>query len=132
MPKRRKTRKSKVIRRDAMQPSSLTVRLSRVPVKVARFDRTLVEDRRRYHPLKKFQAARTFSGRAAAGFKVSGRDSRKNHVVPAGLRFAVPERVLICNRRKERREVIFATGKVGRGRRKQPRRTPFSEISCKR
>lgn len=48
-----------------------------------------------------------------------------------GVKFAVPERVAMCVRRKRRAEVLHAlkrTGKGSGGGRK--RRTPYSSISC--
>lgn len=44
--------------------------------------------------------------------------------------FKVPDRVLICVRRRRRREVIHALGVAG-GRVRRPRLNRFSSISCK-
>lgn len=43
--------------------------------------------------------------------------------------FAAPKRVLVCVRRKIRKEVILATGKGG-GSHRKPRRTEFSNVRC--
>lgn len=43
--------------------------------------------------------------------------------------FKVPHSVVICARRKARREVLFAQGKGG-GRHRRPRRTTSSSVSC--
>lgn len=49
----------------------------------------------------------------------------------APLRFAIPQKVALCIRRKRRKEVIFATNKAGAGvKRKNPRRNFWSEIKC--
>ena len=45
------------------------------------------------------------------------------------LGFSVPQQVLVCVRRKQRRQVIFAKGKNGRGNRK-PRWNATSHIWC--
>ena len=47
----------------------------------------------------------------------------------ARLQFSDPRRVIVCLRRKERREVIHALGKSGGGNRPRTRK-PTSEISC--
>lgn len=57
-----------------------------------------------------------------------------NQVVPDGrrseyLRFAVPSQVLICVRRKQRRQVLFALGKGGSGHR-NPKWKAESRIRC--
>lgn len=50
----------------------------------------------------------------------------------AGLRFAIPEQVGICHRRKSRREVLFALRRTGRGAgAKRRTRTRYSNISCR-
>lgn len=45
--------------------------------------------------------------------------------------FAAPRRVLICVRRKQRKEVLFAKNKAGRRGQRRPKFNRFSEISCK-
>lgn len=47
------------------------------------------------------------------------------------LGFALPERVMRCVQRKERREVLFAKRKTGKGARSPKRRNYWSAISCK-
>lgn len=48
-----------------------------------------------------------------------------------GIQFADPTRVLVCVRRKVRKEVMFALGVGGSGgAKKRPRRTSASSISC--
>lgn len=50
------------------------------------------------------------------------------------LRFASPHRVVICNRRRERREVLFSKKKAGKGKRITGQRyhTLNSDIVCRR
>lgn len=53
--------------------------------------------------------------------------------IPAGLRFERARGVVVCVRRKERREVLFARGVGGsRMRKRNPRRTVHSFVSCRR
>lgn len=49
--------------------------------------------------------------------------------LPARVAFSDPRKVIICHRRKSRREVLFAFGKGGGGK-KKPRRSPWSDVSC--
>lgn len=50
----------------------------------------------------------------------------------ARYEFKVPGRTAVCVRRSMRREVLFATGRSGGGKRRRPRRTEASSISCRR
>lgn len=96
---------------------------------------TLIEDRRRFHPL----------GKAAPAAVISRRDQRRivekvkdvsRYAGPlampvARLGFAVPSKVAVCVRRKQRREAIFAFGRAGKGAAaKRRRRSEFTNISC--
>lgn len=80
-------------------------------------------DRRRYHPDAPYQPA-----------PATRTDARR--LVVAGpayqaLRFADPSRVLVCARRRTRAQVLHALGVAGqRGRKRRPRRTLHSAISC--
>lgn len=47
------------------------------------------------------------------------------------MAFEQPRQVLVCVRRKTRREVILAKGKGG-GKHRSPRRGPWSSIHCRR
>lgn len=49
---------------------------------------------------------------------------------PAGVSFAVPREVAVCVRRKQRREVLFAKRRTGKGARARRRRNAWSDISC--
>lgn len=96
-----------------------------------------VEDRRRHHPLAEYAPPKIWSGSPAkishknkfsrphkmAGFAVPG--------VPKKLAFKAPQQTLLCVRRAQRKEVLFALMKTGKGaRRKNRRRNKFSEVSC--
>lgn len=104
---------------------SLTLRLPR-PVVLR--PRQLVEDRRHYHPLGPARSPRVFSGHPVKPHVV--RPSR-GRSVPAKVRFAEPRKTLVCVRRKERREVLFARGRTGKGSGfGRKRRNKQSEITC--
>lgn len=45
-------------------------------------------------------------------------------------RIAVPQRVALCVRRKERRETLFALGRTGSGARSRKHRNIFSDVRC--
>jgi len=79
-----------------------------------------VDDRRRFHPLGDLRppGALRKSARKLVGFK----DFR--------LRFAVPELVVPCIKRKIRREVIFAKKLRKKGSGGSRRRNIWSEIKC--
>lgn len=50
--------------------------------------------------------------------------------VPVGLRFRAPLEVLVCIRRKQRREIMFAMRLRKKGAGSGRRRNRFSEVSC--
>lgn len=99
-----------------------------------------LEDRREFSP-ELARPARAFR-RAAAKLEVgNARKSRGDNqkssfgrvTVPQVVRFSDPNRVAVCIRRHQRREVLHALKHVGAGRGvKRPRWSEFSEISCKR
>ncbi len=97
------------------------------PVKLFAAPLRLYEDRRVFHPRGRQRAA--FSEpRLAARVVVSPVRSRR---LPAALSFTDPRRVVVCVRRRIRRQVLFANGTGGaRGRKRQPRRNEFSSIRC--
>lgn len=97
------------------------------------------EDRRHWSPSRFPIAARAFLqhasnfkaarvGRAARGKALT--EKAKMSLVPAAVRFDDPRFVYVCERRKRRREVIFATGKGGKRGQRRPWRNEFSEIRC--
>lgn len=101
---------------------------------------SLLEDRRTYHPEGPARPARGFRINrhrliiAAPEPSIPGRPADLHHVeVPIGIGFEKPRQVAICIRRHQRREVLHALGKTGRGSRfhRKPRRSFYSEVSCK-
>lgn len=88
-----------------------------------------IEDRREWHPLGPRRSARSFN--AAHHQLVVKQPRKQSHKVPKGIRFHAPRKVLICVRRKVRREVMFALNKRGKGSaRRNRRRNWYSAISC--
>lgn len=109
------------------------LRLPRPIALLPRSGRTLqdIEDRRTYHP-GPVRNART--RRQWAHVLVVTRKP----VVPKGrpalssrVAFANPREVLVCVRRKRRKEVLHAKGVAGRKGIKRYRRNEYSEVSCR-
>lgn len=100
---------------------------------------SLLEDRRTYHPEGPARPARGFRINrhrliiAAPEPSAPGR-SVDLHLepVPIGIGFEKPRQVAICIRRHQRREVLHAMGKTGRGSRfhRKRRRSFYSEVHC--
>lgn len=76
------------------------------------FNRVVLDDLRYYHPEGKYRTEITQSGRIAE--KVV--DNKKRGWHRKKLRYKNPMRLEICRRRKERREILFKTKKIGRGK----------------
>lgn len=87
---------------------------------------SLLEDRRRFHPDGRF--SRPAAVPRSAARVVVRRATRFKF--PDVFRFRVPERVVMCVRRKERREVLFAKNRTRSGGAKA--RNYWSSVSCKR
>lgn len=105
-----------------------TVRLSSLPVAVSQRPRSFVYDARSYHPLGRFRPLAA-SPRSAARIVV--KNPRAPFRVPDVLGFAVPEHVKRCVQRKDRREVLFALRRTGKGARSKKHRNLWSSVSCK-
>jgi len=98
-----------------------------------------IEDRRTWHPEGPQRPARTLS-RARQRFTLVEPLKRNQKRTPAysgvnaTVAFAAPESVAVCVRRQQRKEVLHARKKTGRGkgRQKRPRRSWYSSISCRR
>lgn len=94
-----------------------------------------LEDNRTYHPSGRNRAPR-FAARLTARNRQPSRYQAKVGFRPrsqtkAVIAFADPDQVVLCVRRKERREVLFAKRRHGRGGRRPRRRTWKSQISCR-
>lgn len=99
-----------------------------------------VQDFRLYNPTPDFDVSRTVSGRRARVVLKDrhfvdrfGNQIRSQSQTKAIRAFHAPDRVVTCLRRKERREILFASGKGGKPTRSfRPRRLNHqSKISCK-
>lgn len=95
----------------------------------------VIEDRRTFHPLRDARPVLTFSRRDQRRIVEKSRSvaraSRDPNPFPAlRLGFAVPEKVAVCVRRKQRRESLFAFKRTGKGSRSRRRITPLSRQHC--
>lgn len=90
-----------------------------------------VEDRRTSHPDGPARAPRSTRS-THVNYAIASHPSRSSNPwdVPTGVAFEDPSRVLICVRRKQRKEVLHALGKAGKVGQRRPRRNHYSEIHC--
>lgn len=95
-------------------------------------DMSVVEDRRQYHPWGSWAAPRLSDGSPSAVAIADQPPKRKpgRLFLPFGLKFGDVKKTLVCVRRKQRREVLFAKGRGGGGH-KKPRRNEWSDVSCR-
>lgn len=103
--------------------------------------RSYLSDRRRWRPEPiGFRSALTIGGRRAihsvrpviASSRPQKAKSKLSPSFPMERRvFSVPKRVEVCVRRKERREVLFAKRRTGRGSRTPKRRNEWSDVKCR-
>lgn len=97
----------------------------------------LLSDRRQYHPDKGYAipfSKRKYQARVEERIKkvVTKTAKRKVRYDRSVFGFAVPKRVELCIRRKQRREVLFAMRRTGKGSHALVRRrNHYSEVSCK-
>lgn len=120
-------------RRDANSIASRAVDASFLEDLISAPSLRVFEDRRSFHPEGVFRQATGFSvgdGRLVDRSRVTrARTAAPNFSGHVG--FSVPDRVWICARRKERREVLMARGKGGGARsRKKARRNYYSNVRC--
>lgn len=132
----RRTRVTTPVQRDTRSIARRSL-LKRVYLPVSQ-----LEDRRVFHPERAARVPRTLEGRPVhvrvknpprpegigGGF---GERFAAAAAVPFGLSFADASRVVVCTRRKARREVLHANGVAGRRGLKPPRFNFWSKISCK-
>lgn len=118
-------------------PTASLVRLPRLAVSPVNL--ALFEDRRSFHPAGPYRPAFSLPRSAArvvgsTGITRSALNGAKARTLsPHTLTFQAPDRVVLCVRRKRRKEVLFAKGVGGsKKRQRKPRRNYWSSISCKR
>ena len=94
-----------------------------------------LDDRRRFVPFEYDRPLSVRKDQRKVVERVS-RARRAENKKPARQRhykfsFAVPEKVVVCVRRKRRREVLFAMRRTGKGSRKlHRRRDHYSDVRC--
>lgn len=85
-----------------------------------------IEDRRTFYPERATRPASSFS-RPRHRLEVSP----GYNILPFGVRFEEPRKVLVCVRRKQRREVLFAMKRTGKGGgKRRHKRGPYSDVRC--
>lgn len=109
------------------------------PVALPRLSRlspllSLYDDRRRFHPAPVAMRP-AFSFQKAASRIVPGRNPVRvakaySYKVPATLAWADPSKVMVCVRRKIRREVLSALGVAGATGLRKGKHGPLSGIAC--
>lgn len=106
---------------------SLTVPVAAPPIKPVTL--ALIEDRRTFHPARYLRGAQTLGGKFNA--EVVARPAKLTRSVPAHIGFRAPARVVLCVRRRQRKEVLFALRKTrkGAGARRR-RRNIWSGVRC--
>lgn len=96
---------------------------------------TEIEDRRTYHPEGESRPARSISKRAHRLELAKPVVSQWNELpgysgIYSPVAFTQPHNVLVCIRRKQRKEVLHALNKAGKAGQKTPRRSAYSDIQC--
>lgn len=92
----------------------------------------VMEDRRTFHPLCDLRPVASFVKSAARVVAKQRVNFPQPSQTKAILAFADPRRVLVCLRRKIRREVLHAKRVAGSGKpMRKPRRNSLSSISCR-
>lgn len=91
---------------------------------------TLYEDRRTWAPPIAVRSARSFDRPTRLNISRTSPARRLAKFPSAGVSFVAPKQVLVCVRRHQRREVLHALHKTGRGGQSQPRWTPWSRVHC--
>lgn len=134
----RKKSRNRSSERDALDIATRSV--PHVALRPSRpFTLSTFEDRRTYYPEPGLRPALTFKG---AEFSVGAaprthaaarRQSRAPNLLSTTLRFRNAPDVVICAKRKVRRQSLFALGKIraGAGRIRRPRRSSFTGVTCR-
>lgn len=89
-----------------------------------------IEDRRTYDP-SGHVSARSFTTPHHTLVPATTHHPYTNKkTIPSGVAFKHPEEVLVCVRRKQRKEVLHAFNKTGKSGQRRPRRSRFSDVHC--
>lgn len=120
-------------RRDAWRDFSIPVANLRLPrYTPARY---IINDYRTFHPERSYRPLLRTSGARAVVFRPvqranrSGRFSSRLHG-PQTLLVQAPRKVLVCVRRRQRKEVLHALRKSGKFGQRKPRYNSRSQIYC--
>lgn len=120
-------------RRDLNTLSSLRSLIARLhplpPMLVSRTPLRTIDDRRTFHPSPFTRPAVSAGRRADTKLVVPSQSLRDVQRLNHTVQFKEPRKVLICVRRKIRKEVIHAKG-VGGSRVRKPKRNQFSDVKC--
>lgn len=131
--------RSRSYRRDYHYPitrRSLPIRRAKKPLP----NLTHYEDRRLWHPENNNAPAKSFN-RSRHRLIVPKRNNRSvsapsyslHHLfeaLPVTIGFEAPKKVLVCVRRKVRKEILFALNKTGKRGQKRPRWNEYSHVQC--
>lgn len=130
MAKRTRSRTTQLPKRPRVLPTNAIPRMRSLPRLVAPL--STYEDRRTYHPISRaFRPAFSIPRASRIIKAVEPKAVRRfSAQTKATLAFADPRRVLVCLRRRARKEVLLALGKGGGGSKRKPRRNHLSEITC--
>lgn len=127
---------AKSSRRSGRDPSPIARALALPRSFYAPVNLALFSDLRTFHP-DPFRPAPAFRRSAARVVVARPKRVRSGVRISAGtiphqLTFAAPDKVILCVRRKRRKQVMFAKGKAGKRGQRKPRRNYWSSISCNR
>lgn len=91
----------------------------------------LIDDRRTFDFEPGTRPARLFSGSTASITATPSTNKKiRPSKVPYQIAFSAPADTLVCVRRQQRREVLFAKNKTGKRGQRRPRRNQWSNIKC--
>lgn len=118
----------KLLRPPILKQNPPLTAFSPSPTKILKNTLRDIEDRRTWHPQADKRPARSIT---RSQHKLVIPKSSGSRPLPKRVQFDAPKQVLICIRRKRRKEVLFAKKKTGKGSRaRRHRHNYFSEVIC--
>ena len=90
----------------------------------------LIQDNRTWHPAGSFRPAVSIGGRSALRHVVKSKPNALRNDISARIGYAVPDKVVKCIRRKQRKEVLHAKGVAGSRVSRRRRRDRWSDVDC--
>lgn len=91
---------------------------------------SLLQDNRTWHPAGSFRPAVSIGGRSALRHVVKSKPNALRNDISARIGYAVPDKVVKCIRRKQRKEVLHAKGVAGTRVSRRRRRDRWSDVDC--